>query len=266
MSNIIAVSNQKGGVGKTVTSVNLAYGLARHGKRVLLIDLDAQGSATLSLGFNPDKLKTTITDIILNIINDTPFEATQGILHHQEGIDLLPSNITLSSIEFELMNAYGRESILKNYLQSVCPNYDYIIIDCLPALNIFAVNALTAATKVLIPVQPQHLSINGMEQLLITIGKVKKRMNKSLEIIGILPTMVMGRATSTKNILKLLHNSYDGKLYVFKNYIPMSVRAAEFSIEGTSIYNYDKNGKVAIAYEKLTEEILETESHKEVLI
>jgi len=164
------------------------------------------------------------------------------------------------------MNVIGRETVLKNYLQTVQEEYDYILIDCLPSLNILTINALTAAHQVLIPVQAQHLSINGMQQLLITIGKIKRNINPKLEISGILLTMVVQRSKSMKEIIELLHTNYEGKLHIFQNNIPQSVRAAEASIQGTSIYQYDPKGKVAAAYEKLTLEILEQENGKERLL
>lgn len=258
-TTIIAVCNQKGGVGKTVTSVNLAFGLAKNKKTVLLADLDAQGSATTCFGFQPDELQITLSDIINNSINEIPFEPLDGILHHTEGVDLLPSNITLSTMEMPLTMAIGKETVLKDYLKQIQERYDYIILDCSPSLNIITINALTAANQVLIPVQAQHLSITGMEQLLVTISKVKKRINPELEIIGILPTMVNERTSSQKQILELLHETYDGKIPIFKTAIPQSIQAAEFSINGTSIYEYNPKGKVAIAYQNLVNTILSTE-------
>lgn len=255
MVKIIAVSNQKGGVGKTATSVNLSFGLAREGKKVLLIDLDAQGSATLSLGYQPDEMQITIHDILQNVIDDTYMEPAYGILHHEEGVDLIPSNISLATIEYPLMQAVAREKILASHIEEIKDTYDYILIDCLPSLNILATNALTAADTVLIPVQPQHLSVNGMEQLLVTIGKVKKRLNKNLTIAGILPTMVNGRTNSMKDIINLLKESYRNETLIFDS-IPQSIRMSECSIEGKSIFTYDPHGKAAIAYQKLTSDIL----------
>lgn len=256
MATIISASNQKGGVGKTVTSVNLSAGLARHGKRVLLVDVDAQGSATLTLGYNPDSLSITLADVIQSMINDVSFEPTNAILHHEEGIDLLPANITLSVTELSLMNVIGRETILKKYLEMVQKSYDFIILDCLPSLNILAINALTASNQVIIPVQAQHLSVNGMQQLLATIAKIRRYLNPTLEIAGILPTMINARTKSMRDIMDLLHTTYDGKLHIYENYIPQSIRATEFSLNGKSIYKYEPNGKVTKAYESLVQEVL----------
>lgn len=198
----IAIVNQKGGVGKTVTAVNLAIGLAKDGKKVVAIDLDAQGSLTVSLGYNEqDKMETTVSTLLEKIISDKPITANEGILHHEEGIDLLPANIELSAMEVTLVNTMSREMVLREYLKIIANDYDVAVIDCSPSLGMLTINALTCADEVIIPVQPQYLSIKGMEQLFRTIGKVRKQLNPNLKIGGILITMVDMRTNYTKDII-----------------------------------------------------------------
>lgn len=253
----MVVCNQKGGVGKTVTTVNLGIGLARLGKRVLLVDVDAQGSLTASLGHaHPDSLPTTLTTILTKIANHEHLANHEGILHHQEGVDLMPANIELSGLEVSLVNVISRETILRRYLKTLRDDYDFIILDTTPSLGIMTVNALAAADKAIIPVQAQYLSIKGLEQLLKTIRNVREELNPELDIAGILLTMVDNRTNYAREIISLLHDEYDGKLHIYDNPIPMSVRAAEISAEGTSIYLHDPKGKVSAAYESLTREVL----------
>lgn len=254
---ILGICNQKGGVGKTVSTVNLGIGLAREGKKVLLVDVDSQGSLTASLGYNqPDKLDVTLATLMNKIISDEPIAPGEGILHHCEGVDLLPANIELSGLEVTLVNTMSRETILREYLKTVQADYNVILLDCSPSLGMLTINALAAATELLIPVQPQFLSIKGLEQLLRTIAKVRRQINPDLSISGILITMADFRTNYTKDIIGLLHTTYDGKLRIFDSIIPMSVRAAEISAEGKSIYLHDPIGKVAGAYEALTQEVM----------
>lgn len=255
----IAIANQKGGVGKSTTAANLGIGLADMGKKVLLIDFDAQGSLTESLGYEPDNIEITISTMLEKTMNERSISPTEGILHHDEGVDLMPANIELSGMEVTLVNTMSRELILKDYLQNVRKNYDYILIDCTPSLGMLTVNALTAADSVLIPVQAQYLPIKGLEQLIKTIGRVRKHLNPNLEIEGILLTMTDNRTNLSKETSKLLRENYGRQIKIFQSEIPHSVRASETSIVGQSIYTYDKNGKAALAYRKLTEEVLENE-------
>lgn len=255
-ATVYAVCNQKGGCAKTVTSVNFGIGLARMGQKVLLIDMDAQGSMTASLGYQqPDQLEVTLTTILSSIINDTLLPEGCGILHHKEGVDLLPANIELSGLEVTLVNTMSRETILREFLREVRDSYDAIILDTMPSLGMLTINALAAADQVLIPVQAQYLSIKGLEQLLRTIAKVRRQINPGLSIAGILITMADMRTNYARDIVELLHNTYDGKLRIFDSIIPMSVRAAETSAEGKSIYLHDPAGKVATAYQTLVGEV-----------
>lgn len=257
MCKIIAIANQKGGVGKTTTTGNLGIGLARQGKKVLLIDADAQGSLTASLGFTePDKLEVTLATIMEKIVNEDFPEPSEGILHHDEGVDLLPANIELSGIEVSLVNIISRETILREYVNCVSEKYDYILIDCMPSLGMVTINALACADSVLIPVQVAYLPIKGLEQLIRTIGRVKRQINPKLEIEGILMTMVDNRTNYAKGISNLLIETYGDKVRIFENTIPVSVRAAETSAVGISIYTHDPKGKVAVAYAGLAGEVL----------
>lgn len=263
-SKIIAIANQKGGVGKTTTTANLGIGLARKGKKVLLIDSDAQGSLTASLGWQqPDCLDTTLATIMGKVLADEPISPLEGILHHSEGVDLLPANIELSGLEVSLVNAMSRETILRQYIDRVKKNYDLILIDCMPSLGMMTVNALTAADSVLIPVQAEYLPVKGLEQLIQTISRVRRQLNPRLKIEGILITMVNERTNYSKDIISLLHDAYGKQLRIFENNIPLSVRAAEISAEGKSIYAHDPHGKAAQAYEALTEEVMQFEKQRE---
>ena len=260
MCKVIAIANQKGGVGKTVTTENLGIGLAMQGKRVLLIDADAQGSLTASLGFGePDKIEYSLASVLGLLINDEPFDPLAGLLHHSEGVDLIPGNIELSGIEVSLVNVMSRETMLREYIGWMRPLYDYILIDCTPSLGMLTVNALAAADSILIPVQAAFLSAKGLEQLIKTISKVKRQINPGLEIEGILMTMVDGRTNYAKEIIQLLRDGYEGQIHFFTSDIPLSVRASEISAIGVSIYKHDPKGKVAEAYRSLTREVISHE-------
>ena len=260
MCRVIAVSNQKGGVGKTVSCVNLGIGIAQEGKKVLLVDADPQGSLTISLGYEePDEMEYSLATLMMNIVNDEKLNMDKTILHHKEGVDLIPANIELSAIEVSLVNAMSRELILRSMIEKLREFYDYIIIDCMPSLGMMTINALACADSVLIPVQAAYLPVKGLQQLIKTIGRVKKQLNPKLKIEGILLTMVDNRTNYAKDISALVVENYGSKVRIFENSIPMSVRAAEISAEGVSIYEHDPNGKVASAYQSLTEEVLADE-------
>lgn len=258
MSNckVIALTNQKGGVGKTTTAVNLGVCLSKQGKKVLLVDADAQANLTMSLGYpRPDDLPISLATIMQDIIDDKPFDVKKGILHHSEGVDLLPSNIELSGLEVRLINAISRERVLTTCINEVKKNYDYVLIDCMPSLGMLTINALAAADSVVIPTQPHYLSAKGLELLLRSVSKVKRQINPHLRIDGILMTMVMPRTNISKEVTALVRSAYGQNIKVFDAQIPHSIRAVEATAEGKSIFAYDKGGKVAAAYEQFGKEV-----------
>ncbi|HBF4140780.1 TPA: ParA family protein [Clostridioides difficile] len=258
MSNckVIALTNQKGGVGKTTTAVNLGVCLSKQGKKVLLVDADAQANLTMSLGYpRPDDLPISLATIMQDIIDDKPFDVQKGILHHSEGVDLLPSNIELSGLEVRLINAISRERVLTTCINEVKKNYDYVLIDCMPSLGMLTINALAAADSVVIPTQPHYFSAKGLELLLRSVSKVRRQINPHLRIDGILMTMVMPRTNISKEVTALVRSAYGQNIKVFDAQIPHSIRAVEATAEGKSIFAYDKGGKVAAAYEQFGKEV-----------
>ena len=256
-ATVIVVTNQKGGVGKSTTCENLGIGLAMEGKKVLLVDTDPQGSLTISMGWQqPDELPTTLSTLMQKAMNDQPIQPGEGILHHAEGVDLIPANIELAGLEVALVNSMNREKMLKQVLESAKREYDYILLDCMPSLGMLTINALAVADTTLIPVQAQYLSAKGLEQLLQTVGKVRRQINPKLKIEGILLTMTDSRTNYGKQIDTLIRQAYGSKIKVFDQTIPRSVRAAETSAAGKSIFQHDPKGKVAEAYQSLAREVL----------
>ena len=339
MGKVISVANQKGGVGKTTTCVNLGISLAMAGKRVCLIDMDPQGNLTQSLGYrNPDEMEHTLADVLREEvepcdklsrgrrgagagkandklsrgtfsrsdklsggspkpgdklsggvskpddklsrgISDPDYKLSRGGLHkavegdkselcdnlsrawekailsHEEGVDLMPGNIELAGLEVSMVNLMSRELLLKSMLYEIRDAYDYILIDCMPSLGMLTINALAASDEVITPVQAAYLPAKGLEQFLLTVSKVRRQINQELEMGGILLSMVDARTNYAKEIMALIRETYGSYIPIFKTQIPFSVRAAEASAAGCSIFAYDPRGKVASAFQKLTQEV-----------
>ena len=262
-AKIIALANQKGGVTKTTSTVNLGVGLANAGKKVLLVDADPQGSLGISLGITaPDELEISLATVMAGVIEDKPLPTGAGIMRHQEGVDIMPANIELSGLEVNLFNVMSREYVLRNFMEPLRKQYDYILIDCMPSLGIMTVNALVAADSVIIPSQPSFLSAKGLDLLLHTVAKVRRSINAGLKIDGILLTMVDSRTNNDREIVNELRMGVGRQLRIFDTVIPRSIRAVEATRSGESIFAYDPNGKVAQAYAGLTKEVLELEGRQ----
>lgn len=261
--HIVALCNQKGGVGKSFSTASLGVGLTRAGKKVLLVDADPQGSLGVSLGIGaPDELEVSLATVMAGVIEDKPLPPEAGILHHKEGVDLLPANIELSGLEVNLFSVMSREFVLRNCIDPLRPRYDYILIDCMPSLGIMTVNALVAADSVIIPSQPSFLSAKGLDLLLHTVAKVRRSINPGLKIDGVLLTMVDSRTNNDREIVKELRTGVGQRLRIFDTVIPRSIRAVEATRAGESIFAYDPNGKVAQAYAGLTKEVLDLEGRQ----
>ena len=263
---VIAITNQKGGVGKTTTTVNLGVGLVRQGRRVLLLDADPQGSLSISLGIKqPDDLSESLATIMQKVIEDESVPMDTAVHHHAEGVDFIPANIELSGIDVSLVNTMSREHVLKTHVNELRKCYDYILIDCMPSLGMMPINALVAADSVIIPSQPNFLSTKGLNLLMRSIARVKRQINPGLPIDGILLTMVDSRTNNAKASISSLRSTVGQNLRVFNSEIPYSVRAAECSNEGKSIFAHDKNGRVAQGYDALAQEVIQierTEKHR----
>lgn len=253
----IAVANQKGGTGKTATTVSLGVALARLGKRVLLVDADPQGDLTKSLGWKtPDDLEVTLANHLAAAIEGEGLSPRDGILAHAEGVDLMPSNIDLAGMEIPVLMAMSREQLMNIWLSPLNADYDFILIDCAPTLGIIPVNAFVAADSVLIPVSAEYLPASAMADLTKTIRRVRRQINPALYVEGILVTLYDCRNNLDRDTEQTIREDYGGKYRVFDAVVPRAVSAAESPAVGVSVFAHDADGKAARAYERLAEEVV----------
>ena len=263
MGKVIAITNQKGGVGKTVTTACLSVVLANRGKKVLAIDFDPQGSLTNGLGYRDSQsYKYSITDAMLNEMNDKEMNYHECIIHTEENIDLIPSNLSLSGTEIQLTSAMSRETVFKRIIANFQNDYDYILIDCNPSLNLFTINALTVANSILIPVQAEPYSTDGLNDLLNTIKRTKRQLNPDLDIDGILITMTDSRTNLSKHIANEVREKYGKHINVFKTEIPRCIKTAEAPLSNQSPILYGPKTESTKAYEQLAKEVLKINDKK----
>ena len=252
---VIAVTNQKGGVGKTTTTENVAIGLARNGCNVLIVDFDPQGDLTSCLGWkNNDSLEHSVSSMLDDYINDNDINYESLILHHEEHVDLIPANIELADFEMRLVSVINREQTLSNCIEPLRNQYDYIFIDCPPSLGLVTLNAFTASDSVLIPIQCEYYALEGLGQLINTINLVKKRLNKELVIEGALLTMYDARTNLSNQVVKEVKNYFDDKVY--KTVIPRNVKLSEAPSYGMPICMYDARSKGSRCYDKFAKEFI----------
>jgi len=247
MGRVISFANQKGGVAKTTTTLNLGVAFAEHGMKVLLVDLDPQGNLTMSQGLNPDSIERSMFDVLVHRV---PIEE---VIHHQE-VDVAVSSIDLAGAELALSSQIGRERAFEKSIAPVKAAYDYILIDTPPSLGLLTINALVAANGVIVPVQCEYLSLRGLVQLENTLSMIRENLNPEVAILGILPTMFDGRTLHSKEAIEILTENF-GPL-VYKTKIRKTVRYAEAPVKGSSVLKYDPKGPAADAYRELAKEVL----------
>ena len=259
---VICIANQKGGVGKTTTVAALAEGLSEHGKRVLLIDWDPQACLTISVGLNPDNVKRTGYDVLAAVISGEKDTKIKDVVSptSDPNIYIVPSNIELAQAQLDLVGVVNRETVLGEMLRGVRYAYDYILIDCLPSLGLLTINALTAADRVVIPLQADFLAMKGLVRLLTTIIRVKEKLNSSLSIAGILFTMTSSRTLHSKEVMEVTRRAFGDRINIFDAIIPTSVRFKEAPAAGKSILTYAPKSEGAGAYRLLTEEVMRNET------
>lgn len=258
-TTVIAVANQKGGVAKSTSAFCIGVGLVRAGKKVLLVDVDPQADLTKMLGERaPHELPITLSTLMNDIVSDVDTSGSRAdaaILHHAEGLDYIPSNRSLSTIEINLINVIARETVLRRLLDGIKSNYDYVILDCRPSLGMLVINALSAADQVLIPVQADYLAAEGLTELIGTVQSIKRQINPTLTVGGVFLTMA-NETNFRKDIVSSVKQSYGKVVPVFDAVIPSTVRLAEISTANHSIYLHDPKGKAAEAYKQLTQEVI----------
>ena len=258
---VICVANQKGGVGKTTTAVALAEGLSEHGRQVLLLDWDPQACLTITVGINPENLESTAYDVLAGTIQNEGSPSLKNVILPTDNpnISIVPSNIELSQAQLDLVGVAGRELVLRKMIQPVRGEYDFILIDCLPSLGLLTINALSAADKVIIPLQSDFLAMKGLMRLLSTIIRVQEKINPALDISGILFTMTSPRTLHCQEVMDVTRRAFGDRIRIFKAIIPSSVRFKEAPAAGKSILSYAPSHDGAQAYRLLTEEVMENE-------